>query len=300
MRYQLSDFRKSFIELMHCTPEYSVNSHEFKTTIDKTEIVAEANHYDHISSITITTQLSTGLFASENIKKKQLGTHVKSYVMAVGSLINMDALEFQMVIENMFRTIPYSGKGIISEQHRINNGWEVTIKVPVSDFETRLYEYNKSLSKSQTIPQVETFETLFSAKSFIFNMNRNMLMLDSYGIKITEVNVGEIEGTPIMFVQFSNDSFFFLQMESDYKHLTSVYMMKNKEETISAFTQKEMAALLCFIPDRAKAASFLMDNFLKNEIFLPVTKRGTTKKIKILRQLDPENYVFSINGNRYS
>ena len=296
MRYQLSSFRQNFFDLMHCTPDHSMANHVFKTTIDNTEIVAKANHLDHITSINIKTQLSTGLFASDTIKKKQLETHVKSYVMSIGSLINMDSFEIQMVIENMVRTIPYSGKGIKSEQHQIKDGWEVTIRIPISDFETRLHEYNNSVSKIKRIPQVETFEAMFSAESFIYNLNRNLQVLEPNGIKITEVNLGEIERAPILFAQFSNDTIIFLQLDSDYKHLNSVNMIKMKDESITSFTHKETAALLCFIPDQVNAATIFLKNFLNDEIELPIMRKGITKNISILQHHDPEKYIFEIHG----
>ena len=283
---------------MQCVLDYSISNHVLKTTIDNTEIVAKANHLDHITSITIKTQLSKGLFISDNIKKKQLETHIKCYVMSIGSLINMESYEIQMVIENMVRTIPYSGKGIISEQHQIKDGWEVNIRIPISYFETRLHEYNNSLSKIKRIPPVDTFDTMFSAESFIYNLNRNLQVLDPNGIKITEVNLGEIENIPIMFAQFSNDTIFFMQLESDYKHFTSVHMIKMKDESITAFTHKETAALLCFIPDQVNAATILLNNFLRDEISLPIIRNGITKKIGIIMQHDQEKYIFEIHGNR--
>lgn len=273
-------------------------NHIFKTTIDRTEIVAKANYLDHISTINIKTQLSTGLFASDSIKKKQLATHVKSYVMAIGSLINFDPFEFQMVIKNMLITVPYSGKGVISEQHQIKDGWEVTIRIPISDFETRLYEYNNSTYKLNKIPPIETFESMFSAESFIYNLNRNLQVLDPNGITITEVNIGEIEKTPILFAQFSDETIIFMQLEHDYKHLISANMIKMKDESITSFTHKETAALLCFIPDQVKVATIFMNNFLDDEINLPITRNGITKEIKVLQIHDPKRYIFEIHGNR--
>ena len=276
-------------------------NHIFKTTIDKTEIVARANYLDHITSINIKTQLSSGVFASDTVKKKQLSTHIKCYVMAVASLINLEPLEFKMVIDNMFRTIPYTGKGIISEQHKIPNGWEVSIKIPISDFETRLYEFNGNGSKWKQIPPIATFDTMFNAESFVFNLNRNVQILDPNSPKITEVNIGEKDGTPLMLVQFSGNtynSFAFLELESNYKHLTSFHLIKAKDESISAFTQKELAALLCIIPDQLSAAEALLNNFIDEEIKMPVTNNGITKEIKIIQQFDPQYYIFEIHGRR--
>lgn len=283
---------------MGCSTEYSMINHVFKTTIDKTDIVAKANHLDHISSITITTKLSTGMFATANVRKKQLGTHVKSYVMAIGSLINMEAFEIQMMIENMFRTIPYSGKGLTSEQYKIKDGWEVIIRIPVSEFETRLKEFNDLFSKNRFVSQIESFDSMFTAESFIYNLNRNLQVLEDNRIKITEVNIGEIDRTPLLLAQFSNDTIVFLQLESDYKHFTNINLVKKRDESVSSFTHKEIAALLCFIPDRVKAASILLDNFVNNEFDLPVTIHGNTKRIIIVHQQDSDDYIFSIYGDR--
>ena len=296
MRYQLSSFHHNFFDLMQCNPEYSCINHIFTTTIDNTEIVARANYLDHITSINIRTQLSSGLFASTNIKKKQLETHIKSYVMAISSLINLSDIEFQSLVANMVRTIPYSGKGLISEQHQIKDGWEITIKIPISDFETRLEAYNTSISKIKKVPQVETFDAMFSAESFIYNLNRNLQVLDPNGIKITEVNIGEIENTPILFVQFSNETIIFLQLEPDYKHIISVNMLKIKDESITSFTHKETAALLCFVPDQVKVATIFLKNFLSNEINLPIMRNGVTKRITIIQYHNSEKYLFEIHG----
>lgn len=298
MRYHLSDFKKNFCELMRCNPDYTKDFHTFSTTIDKTEILAKSNHLDHITSISIKTQLSSGLFASDNMKKNQLATHLKSYVMAIATLINLDSYELQSITTNMLRTIPYTGKGVVSNQYRIENGWEVTITIPISEFETRLYDYNNTIHIIKNIPPVETFDEMFSALSFIFNLNRNLQILEPNHLKITEVNLGEIEKTPIMFAQFSNDTIIFLQLESDYKHFTGINLIKTNDESIGAFTYKETAALLCFIPNRVNAASLLLNNFLSNEINVPIMIKNITKNIKIIQLFNPEKYIFEIYGNR--
>lgn len=300
MRYHLSNFRKNFFTLMRCEPEYTLSNGIFRTKINKTEIVARGNYLDHITSINIKTLLSSGMFVSTKTKESQIEAHIKSYVMAIGALIDMSAQEIDMMISNMLRRIPYSGKGLISEQHQINDGWEILIKIPISDFETRLRDYNSSVrNQNPTISSAQSFEKLYSAESFIFNMNKNMHVLDRNSTKITEVNLGEFEKTPIMMGQFSNDTFLFLQLESDYKHFNQIHIMKMENETVSSFTQKELAALLCFVPDKVKASSLLLDNFLNEEFDIPITKDLKTKHIKVFTEHNSNECKFMISGSRY-
>ena len=298
MRYHLSGFRQNFFGLMRCSSKYSLVDHVFKTTIDNTEIEAKANHLDHITTITIRTQLSSGMFASNKTKSRQLETHIKCYVMAIGCLIDLDKDEFEMLIANMMRTIPYSGKGLISEQHVINNGWEITIRIPVSNFETRLYKYNTSAAKYKTIASIESYNQLYVAEKFIFNFNQNLQVLESNKIQVNEVNIGELDKNPILLAQLSDETVIFLQLEADYKHFTCITMAKMKKESVKSFTQKELATLLYFVPDKAKAASIYLDNFLNDEIPVMVDTNGKKSQIKILLQQDPEKYIFSIVGGR--
>ena len=298
MRYQLSGFRQNFFDLMRCSPKYSLVDHVFKTTIDNTEIEAKANHLDHITSITIRTQLSSGMFASNKTKSRQLETHVKCYVMAVGSLIDLEKDEFDMLITNMMRTIPYSGKGLISEQHPINNGWEITIKIPVSDLETRLYKYNTSVAKYKTISSIDSYNQLYVAENFIINFNKNLQVLELDKIQVNEVNLGKLDNISVLFAQLSDETVIFLQLEADYKHFTHITMVKMKDESVKSFTHKELAALLYFVPDKAKAASIYLNNFLNDEIPVAVDIRGIKTQIKILLQQDPDKYLFSIVGGK--
>lgn len=297
MRYRLSSFKQNFNDLMRCYMDVSITEQYYKAKVNNTIITARANHLGHITDINIRTELSSGLFASTAKRKTELETHVKSYVMAVGSLIDMSPFEIQMMIANMMRTVPYSGKGIISEQHQITNGWEVAISIPITKLESKINDYNYS-SRHQTVPIANSFDELFNAETFLFNMNWNLQYLESNELKITEINIGEVEKTPALFAQYSNNSIFFLQLEPDFKHFVSVHLIKMKDERIATFTQKELAALLCFLPNREKAASLFLDNFLNDVITVPVTKNGKTKDIGLILQHDPDRYQFTIIGSR--
>ena len=162
---------------MQCNPSYSSLNHVFKTRIEQTEIVAKANDLDHIEIIKIRTQMKTGLFVSNKEKIKEMECHVKCYIMTIGSLINMDPLEIQMMIDDMMlRRIPYTGKGIVSRQWQIENGWEIEIRIPIVEFETSLHKFNSHLMSSKNFSAIDAS---FSAESFVYNLNKNLRVLDS-------------------------------------------------------------------------------------------------------------------------
>jgi len=297
MRYQISAFQENFFTLMGIHPNNTLTNNEFRTKIDRTEITVKANYLGHISTITIRTELSTGFF-SENAKKKQLSTHVKAYVMAVGSLIDMDEYEVNLLIANMLRTIPYTGKGIKSKQYQIQNGWQVSIDIPISDIETRIKEYYSSRPKYITISPLPHMDELFNIESFIYNFNRNLCALELDGIHITEINLGEFEEHPALIVKFSHGNFALLGLESDYTHFTSVTLFKDNKESVSNFTQKTVGLLLCFIPDRKKAISLLLDNFIKSEVEIPFKTKNQEGKINLLFDTKSDVSICVLTGHR--